>query len=1164
MKQYLPLFALAFTAAQAQAAQWTEPTVRTSADFALSTTAQGDTTYVYLYHAGRGQFLAKGASYGTRAALDSTHVNAHPYAIFQEAEGYRLFSPNAAYQGMLFRESSVNVYTDYNNNGGSTRFWAITPQANGTYRLSSPAADATWGQNGTSVTEAAENTYLLGWNPDTNDLDGSNNNMGTNQAVYMLDPTLEGIEVDWHFVSAADYEQYQALRKLYTQLNAAEQAGVATANAESIYNNATASVAEIEAAVEALKQAMANKIYADASEDNPADITAVAITNADFSAGSLEGWTADTGVLVYSGDSFPNSSCNTQEYNNYETFSKAIAGWVSSSTSLGDANVHQTISGLPAGKYVLTLSLVAQHAADMPSGVFLYANGITENQTECKHDAAFWEQLVAAGTYNQLIMHPTVEFVHMGGDITIGLKLQNTNCNWVYADNFKLTYYGPTAESPYLLALKSSIDAAEKYTDTEAYYYSLATEALLSQAIQNAEALLAASATDEELTNGRNALEQVVSLVRTEAAAYASLASHYQQVEADRDKYQSAGLSTMAERLADLYDELLAHYDDRDYTTEQINAAINAYPETINQLLAEAMADATEDTPVEVTSLYMENPDFSQGSLKGWTTKNGVLVYSGDKFPNSSCNTQEYNNYETFSKAVAAWVSSSTSLKDEQLTQVIKDLPKGSYVLSCSMVAQHGADMPSGVYLYTNGAVETTTECKHDATLWEQLVAAGTTNQLIMHPRHVFYHMGGDLELGLRLAGTNCNWVYADNFTLSYAGVSINALYQAMQAMAEQARELQDAVMTVERADQLLNDALDASENTTATDEEAINATMSLLQEAIAYAKESQTLTSRIQLQYELYNDYLIAEVESDDQQLPELLTEIGTAIADGFASNEQIQAFLTRLPATYTAYVQHPVLTTASEAQPGDISKAVFNANFEGLYGGSAADYWDITREGGTQGSGSNAYEMYNNTSFNVQQTVTGLADGYYRVRLQGYYRAGSNAANTASQTADPTSGQNVSLFANNVQVPLANVLSAGSPTAYGVSGETRVAYNGLEAYYIPNSMSSAATYFEDDRYWNQLDVKVEGGQLTIGLRKNESVADDWTIWNKFELLYLGTTPPTAIESVSAGTSEAAVTSTTYYSIDGTRQSRLLKGVNIIKTTLADGSVRIQKVLVR
>ena len=111
---------------------------------------------------------------------------------------------------------------------------------------------------------------------------------------------------------------------------------------------------------------------------------------------------------------------------------------------------------------------------------------------------------------------------------------------------------------------------------------------------------------------------------------------------------------------------------------------------------------------------------------------------------------------------------------------------------------------------------------------------------------------------------------------------------------------------------------------------------------------------------------------------------------------------------------------------------------------------------------------------------------------------------------------------------------------------------------------MSSAATYFEDDRYWNQLDVKVEGGQLTIGLRKNESVADDWTIWNKFELLYLGTTPPTAIESVSAGTSEAAVTSTTYYSIDGTRQSRLLKGVNIIKTTLADGSVRIQKVLVR
>ncbi|MCD7720808.1 MAG: hypothetical protein LUI09_01105, partial [Prevotellaceae bacterium] len=239
---------------------------------------------------------------------------------------------------------------------------------------------------------------------------------------------------------------------------------------------------------------------------------------------------------------------------------------------------------------------------------------------------------------------------------------------------------------------------------------------------------------------------------------------------------------------------------------------------------------------------------------------------------------------------------------------------------------------------------------------------------------------------------------------------------------------------------------------------------------------------------------------------------------------------------------------------------------------------FWTLERDAGTQNGtqgsnndGSNyAYECYNNNSFNLSQTVKGLPAGYYRVRVQGLYRAGSNADNADSLLVDPTYGQNVLLMANTVGRPICNVLDGLMTEDPLVDGETTVTYGEADVY-VPNTMLSFLSYVDlnaDDEsyYWTSADAAVTDGTLTVGLRQNAHISSDWTIWNNFELLYLGTETPTGIEALSdtENGSEADVVKTQVFTVDGTQLARPAKGINILRKTHADGSVSVEKVLVK
>ena len=125
-----------------------------------------------------------------------------------------------------------------------------------------------------------------------------------------------------------------------------------------------------------------------------------------------------------------------------------------------------------------------------------------------------------------------------------------------------------------------------------------------------------------------------------------------------------------------------------------------------------------------------------------------------------------------------------------------------------------------------------------------------------------------------------------------------------------------------------------------------------------------------------------------------------------------------------------------------------------------------------------------------------------------------------------------------------------------------------------VPNSMSTAADAFMtlgQEGYLfsnNNVIVKVgEDGKLTIGLKKNVQIDSDWTIWTNWQLFYYGknsTLEPSgnalSIDALNAGN----VVSAEVFTVNGTRVSGLQKGVNIVRETLNDGTIRVRKVSVK
>jgi len=1151
-----------------QAQSWTAPTLKYTTDEIPSA--------AYFYHVDQSMFLTKGTTWGTHAALTSDASTAFLYEIQDQGNGvYKLYCAAAANTKYLGRSTESELYTDYNNQAAWSTEFEFYKAESGFYHIRTAATSTNFGANLYTEDDPVNyGLYEMGWNSTNDDVDQNGASLGTNLGIFMLDPTLDGLQLDWAFVTEEVYQVYSAQSALYNKLVEAYEMGY-TEEELSEYS-ALLSSEDTEAlatATAAVDQMILDYAYNHATPENPYDVTSVIVNPTFEGARSSEpaGWTDEySNMLIQNNKAYylwdDETEAETTEYglNNF------AQNWTSSGTDpIAASNIYQVISNLPQGTYRLTADCIATSASSAltVSGASLYAiSGVINYQVDIDKNPFG----AAGASYPHRY---TLEVTHFGGDLTIGYGFTPGYVKWFGCDNFKLYYCGPV-DNPGLLALSSTYATAKQYYEEYdySYIYSEATYNTLGAELENADAVMA-EADSEACTAEAQTLNALIATIQSEIAAYSKLSALVEKVTADITNYEN--ITELSDQLADMKDEYAAAYEDKTATVEQIESWVEGYDAFILEGVKAAMPNATEENPVEVTILG-KNMNYAENSLtEGWTVTTGTVA-------NQGAYKVTYNVGEVWSNTFSCM-------------QTIEGLPAGKYILKAEAFYRTGNNdvayndyisgtdqiltymvLGSAKALVVNqaaGAIEATAapyngyvEAGEGTGIWvpnsmESASYAFRTSDVYECELSGYLAEDGALTFGFRndeLTEANA-WSVWSNVRLFYCGKSNSELYNQMLDWVQEASAVQDQVVVIAEADNKINNALGTADQVTASssEEDILNA-IHQLKEAIDYANEGIALVTKVTSAYTTYSE-MAGTVTSSDEAFPALLEEVSNAIADEeFVSNEKMNEWLTDLAKKWTAYIQYDHLGATKEA-PEDITAVIVNPSFDqGTNDTNGATGWtfDYTTTNGhigynnttqQQGSGM-AYEYWAVNSFSMQQTIVGLAEGYYHLTVNGLYRAGNNTDEVAAAyAADPEGARDMTFFANTKNVAMKAVYDGALTEDPAIDGQGTATLNGVTVY-LPNTMIAAGSFFALGQYTNELDVFLaEGEDLTIGLRLDGDVVNyNWCVFDDFTISYLGNGDENMPDAINALETQPAKTQG-IYDLTGRRVSKAQKGIYII-----------------
>lgn len=145
-------------------------------------------------------------------------------------------------------------------------------------------------------------------------------------------------------------------------------------------------------------------------------------------------------------------------------------------------------------------------------------------------------------------------------------------------------------------------------------------------------------------------------------------------------------------------------------------------------------------------------------------------------------------------------------------------------------------------------------------------------------------------------------------------------------------------------------------------------------------------------------------------------------------------------------------------------------------------------------------------NTNYDTYQDIINLPEGYYRLSIQGFYRAGlEGPALDAKQNGTEANVMHAELYATTggktTTTKIQSIFTEAPTEKQNINGEIN-----LGSWWVPNNMASAAGYFAKGYYnGTRLIIQVTNTKLRIGIRKNTTIRRDWTMFDNWKLEYLG-----------------------------------------------------------
>lgn len=1070
-----------------------------------------------------------------------------------------------------------NSYVDYNNQGIEKTYWKVT--SNGTqFRFQS---------------NEQPDTYA-GYNPNDTGLDGKGEPAKDGQFRPALAENSE-YGLDW---AAYPYTYFYRLEKLKDAINAAVDEGLDVSESEAIYNNSNAEYWQLKEAYRMISDARRNKAMADATADSPVSITEFV---PDANCDALAGWTHDciyddTGDVGHGGHG-TNWQAHSTVYtapDGYQT-DKFIERWVHGDSDpvtntsvkgegrLSDGVLSQTLHNLPAGGYKVTCYAMATQQSKgndyKVEGVSVFADTKATKNSQTVATKAEVPQ-----KYEFLLD------IKEGEDLTIGFKLDKCTANWVFVDNFQVVYCGPSFKAMNLNDVQTAaedldaklagVNACPTYTDKAA------------ELIESARAMTEDGTSDEEINTMKKDLSDIAAKIEKSSALYAELETLNATI----------GEFLAEDPAGDEFDAFMELYEDcgNGDGAEALMSTWSLDNDQLTQYMADLKvklenAQNASIKPGDDITRKIVNPSFDSGS-EGWTVKEGNPTFN-----------ETYKNCEVYQGTF-------------DIYQDITNIPDGVYELSvlafqrvagndiASVAHDNGTeDITAFIYAndletpftspYTYGMKENSgDDYKYNLNGEEVYIpnsmkgmAAATTENPEAYTVTVpMFVEGGTLRIGVREkrrpSNGTADWAIWDNFRLKYIGGKGEALNVVTTPLIAKAAGLLASNMNADVRAQL-------ETAKTALETEATVPGIHTLSAAIEAANTSidayNTLKEAIDNAQTRYEDN---EATSETSETAKGLYNAAMTTAQGIydngtAADAEVPAAIKALNVGVTKYVIHDVIADASEAKPAEITKVIANSDFATM---SSTGWNVIDGNMGFQADNSvEAGEFYNCT-FNLQQTLVGLPAGMYRLTTQAFYRNGNDASAKVDGSDDQLKydvNENAYLYFSDKEIPTEEGKKVATElpetkqaiktiTAHKIAEDTwnsvGLSDNGGlkkmdDGMYIPDKMITAQAFFKSDAgsaYDSEpLNFNYDGNSdFRIGLIKNVTVTNDWTIVKNFKLYYLGVDPTGISEIVT----DANAVATKIYNASGMQIGKLQKGINIIETVMKDGSKKVKKVVVK
>lgn len=999
--------------------------------------------------------------------------------------------------------------------------------------------------------------------------------------------------VEWMAVSPEAYDCYMYRKdEMMDIINKAIDAGIDVGNAVTVYNDENSTLAQLKEAAQYVKDMTRNKAMEGASSSNVIDITEY-IPNADCN--SATGWDivcpdADNdGNKGSGGHGFTwkhNGSSYTAPEDGHEC-KGFLERWVHRDSKYGsydkeesepnnghlsNSSVSQTLKNLPKGGYMITAYVNAcqqgKQEADASyrvDGVYLYAKAGGNEKTV--------KVATAAGKPEKVTLSVIVDGDTDLSEMTFGMKTDNTTANWVFLDDVTVQYFGADAM---VMAVKAAQDEAYVTTDAvDAYQCNPGYIDDVDNLYADISALDPTTATQEEVDDLMAKFRAAVAVADKSVALYEKLGTLGNDITLliDNDKYDYANLKAAYTDCGTGvgYDDLFSSY-------VLNNEEVSAYIEKLQSLIASTRKSAVKEG-ADCTEDLLTNPTFE--SATGWNNTGAAI------------NTT-YQNAESYQGTF-------------NLYQDITNIPDGVYEITVQ--AMHRVDNNDNASkLYPNDVNEITA-CLYgnDITakfaspysygMSEQKVTSGNADyafngKYIPNSMEGFaaacaesneayltkvYALvtDGTLRVGVkeeaRPAGHSSDWAIFDNFKITYRGTSEAVLQQCVTPLIKQANALLEGKM-YEGAKSSLQKAVAAVNATLDMDNiKALALEIKNAQAAIDAYKPLATAIENVKARYES-NETTATTSAAAKAIYNASLKTAEDAYNNGTVAEDNIEAAIKELNKGYTQYFIHDVVAAAENGASVDISKVINNYDFATM----DKTGWTIkvtqNAAGFQKDNNIKAVEFYDNKGFDLYQELVGMPAGTYKLSARAYYRLKGSGdiddainafvyyANSKEADAEPVKKSDVkSIYTGAITAD-----EVGKVNLTSTDGMSQ--YNG--SYYVPNNMTTGQRFLTSD----EIGPKYDSEEITfdydgtspfyIGVANtNKKQGSDWTFVKSFKLSYVKGT--TGIENIN-GEKAGDVVSTKIYDINGVQYNSLKPGVNIVKSVMSDGSVKVRKVVVK